>query len=441
MRLVLVRHGLSSFNREGRIQGRDNLSFLTDEGINQAHQTGKALGGIPIKAVYSSPLQRASQTALKLTESQGSTLTPIFDDGLLEVDLTPWSGLTPIEIKEKFPDQYKCWQEEPGNLVLKRSNGESFRPLEDLMNQAHTFLESLIRKHPIETKETILVVAHNAILRCLIINLIGKPNLGFRRIKLGNTSISILNIISHQKGKFRTQIECLNSTAHLEAKLPKKTDHARIILVRHGETDWNKQGRFQGQIDIPLNKNGHKQASAAGNFLSHLNLDKAYSSSMTRPKETAEEILSFHKNIPLKLEDNLKEINHGKWEGKLETEIDKKWPKLLKEWKLSPEKVEMPDGETIQKVWDRSVKCFTDIASELNSSETALLVAHDAVNKTILCNLLGLKASDIWMIKQGNGGVTIIDINKNHNQPDIVTCLNLTFHLGGILDMTAEGAL
>ena len=162
---------------------------------------------------------------------------------------------------------------------------------------------------------------------------------------------------------------------------------------------------------------------------------------MTRPRETAEAIMKFHQNVSLELLNELKEINHGEWEGKLESEIKEEWPKLLKLWKESPEKVEMPQGETIQQVWDRSVKCFIKISSRLHPSETALLVAHDAVNKTILCHLLGFTPADIWMVKQGNGGVTIVDISNDPSQPDVVTCLNLTSHLGGVLDSTAAGAL
>ena len=68
-------------------------------------------------------------------------------------------------------------------------------------------------------------------------------------------------------------------------------------------------------------------------------------------------------------------------------------------------------------------------------------VAHDAVNKTILCDLLGLTPADIWAVKQGNGCVTVVDIASDPNQPAVVTCLNLTSHFGRVIDRTAAGAL
>ena len=69
------------------------------------------------------------------------------------------------------------------------------------------------------------------------------------------------------------------------------------------------------------------------------------------------------------------------------------------------------------------------------------MVAHDAVNKTILCALLGLSPADIWAIKQGNGGVTVIDYPRGATAPPVVSALNLTAHLGGVIDRTAAGAL
>ena len=214
-----------------------------------------------------------------------------------------------------------------------------------------------------------------------------------------------------------------------------------MILVRHGETDWNKAGRFQGQIDIPLNDNGRGQAAAARDFLSNVTINRAWSSTMSRPTETAEIILQAHANVPLSQTEGLVEIGHGLWEGKLESEIRDGWSELLDTWKHSPETVQMPEGETIQDVWARSVKSWGDIAASLKPEETALVVAHDAVNKTILCDLLGLTPADIWAVKQGNGGVTVVDIALDSSQPAVVTCLNLTSHFGSVIDRTAAGAL
>ena len=440
LRLLLVRHGLSSFNKERRIQGRDDLSNLSEEGHEQARALGRSLQDVSIQAVYSSPLQRAAATTASLLETQGGQAPdPVFDDGLLEVDLEPWSGQTIDELMQGSTEAYKIWKQRPMELELHRRDGSSYKPLAELMEQARGFISTLLERHPATGNDTVLVVAHNAILRCLMLVLLGEPDHGFRRLRVDNTSLSVFNIRPGDNGP-QVQIECLNSTTHLQP-LPEKGKNARLILVRHGETDWNKAGRFQGQIDIPLNENGRRQAAAARDFLKDIPIDRAWSSTLSRPTETAQIILEAHPDVPLTQIDGLVEIGHGVWEGKLESEIREDWSELLDTWKRAPETVQMPEGETIQDVWARSVRSWGEIAGELKPEETVLVVAHDAVNKTILCDLLGLTPADIWAVKQGNGGVTVVDIAADPGQPAVVTCLNLTSHFGSVIDRTAAGAL
>ena len=440
LRLLLVRHGLSSFNKERRIQGRDDLSNLSEEGHEQAQALGRSLKDVSIQAIYSSPLQRAAATTASLLETQGGQTTdPVFDDGLLEVDLEPWSGQTIDELMQGSTEAYKIWKQRPMELELQRRDGSSYKPLPELMEQARGFISTLLERHPANGNDTVLVVAHNAILRCLMLVLLGEPDHGFRRLRVDNTSLSVFNIRPGDNGP-QVQIECLNSTTHLQP-LPEKGKNARLILVRHGETDWNKAGRFQGQIDIPLNENGRRQAAAARDFLKDIPIDRAWSSTLSRPTETAQIILEAHPDVPLTQIDGLVEIGHGVWEGKLESEIREDWSELLDTWKRAPETVQMPEGETIQDVWARSVRSWGEIAGELKPEETVLVVAHDAVNKTILCDLLGLTPADIWAVKQGNGGVTVVDIAADPGQPAVVTCLNLTSHFGSVIDRTAAGAL
>jgi probable phosphoglycerate mutase len=313
------------------------------------------------------------------------------------------------------------------------------------MAQASRFAERLLADHAAslgaDHSETVLVVAHNAILRCLMLQLLGLPVSRFRRLRLDNAAISVLNVSRAADGGLEVQIESHNGIAHLEEALPPKGAGPRLLLVRHGETDWNRQGRFQGQIDIPLNANGRAQAEAARVFLADIPIQRAYTSCMARPRQTAEVILASHPGVPLTSSRGLIEIGHGLWEGCLESEIAEGWPQLLQAWKRSPQTVQMPEGETIQQVWNRSLATWNRIVAGLDPRETALVVAHDAVNKTILCALLGLTPADIWAVKQGNGGVTVIDYPDGPAGAPVVACLNLTGHLGGVLDRTAAGAL
>ena len=147
LRLLLVRHGLSSFNKERRIQGRDDLSNLSEEGHEQARRLGRSLAEVPIDAIYSSPLRRAASTTTSLLEGRNAAAPePVFDDGLLEVDLNPWSGLLIDELKQRFPEPYDTWKRRPMELELTHSDGRSYSPLGELA-AGTLFLDTLLERH------------------------------------------------------------------------------------------------------------------------------------------------------------------------------------------------------------------------------------------------------------------------------------------------------
>ena len=164
LRLIFVRHGLSSFNKEGRIQGRNDLSTLTKEGQLQAEAAGKTISSIPIDAIYSSPLQRAAETTKIIIKEHPSNLQAIYTNDLLEVDLGPWSGLTKDELKKLYPEELTIWEKEPKELSINKEDGTKFQPIKELLFQAENFLKSLSKTYS-DSNKTILIVAHNAILR------------------------------------------------------------------------------------------------------------------------------------------------------------------------------------------------------------------------------------------------------------------------------------
>ena len=184
IKLFLVRHGLSSFNAKGLIQGRTDDSFLTDKGYEQALKAGKALSKIKFNRIYSSPLVRAAETAKTIKKSFNNEQEIIFDNNLLEVDLSEWSGLKIEEIKNKFPGIYPIWKNDPENLILRRGSDKTYKPIQELFDQASNFIEDILRIYLDKDDVKILVVGHNAILRCLILLLLGKPKQGFRKIRL-----------------------------------------------------------------------------------------------------------------------------------------------------------------------------------------------------------------------------------------------------------------
>ncbi|HEY9607942.1 histidine phosphatase family protein [Allocoleopsis sp.] len=446
-RVIIVRHGQSSYNALKMIQGRCDESVLTEKGTADAHQVGAALSSLKFDAVYSSPLQRAKKTAeVILPYLQGSPelLTPA---SLLEIDLPLWEKLHKEVVKDKFSEEYRCWKERPHQFCITLPTAEGTKehfPVLALYEQAKQFWQEILPRH---SGGTILIVAHNGINRCLLASALGISPALYHSIQQSNCGINVLNFVGGW-GEL-VQLESLNQTSHMRDALPTPREGnrgLRLLLVRHGETEWNRVARFQGGIDVPLNENGRKQAQQAAEFLKDVPIDFAVSSPMLRPKETAELILKNHPNIKLELPEKLKEINHGLWEGKLESEIKQEYADLLHQWQTAPETVQMPEGENLQQVWDRAIACWDAIIEAAGVSDTelktGLVVAHDAINKVILCHVLGLSPASIWSIKQGNGAVTVIDYPHGLKKPPILQAMNITTHLsGGVLDQTAAGAL
>jgi phosphoserine phosphatase len=437
-RVIILRHGQSSYNSQGRIQGRCNDSILTDKGVADAVTTGQALQDLSLDAVYCSPLQRASATAQTVVAQIPSAPIPVSDDRLKEVDLPLWEKMLFTEVAAKFPEDYRLWQEAPHQLVLQ-VNGQEHRPIAALYQQAQEFWQGILPQHD---GQTILIVAHNGINRALISTALGISPEYYQSIQQSNCAVSVLNF--SQGWGSAVQLESLNQVAHLGRPLPEtKAAGPRFLIIRHGETDWNRAGRFQGQIDVPLNDYGRVQASQARDFLQTVPIDFAFTSPMLRPKETAEIILQAHPAVVLQTNADLQEISHGLWEGKLESEIAVDYAQELEDWRTKPETVQMPEGENLPDVWQRAGQAWQDILSKVGDvDKIGIVVAHDATNKVLLCQLLGLQLADFWKIKQGNGAVTMVSYPRGIQELPMVQCLNLTSHLSdSILDKTATGAL
>lgn len=447
-RVILVRHGESTFNVEGRVQGHLDKSSLTEQGLADARRVGETLNGITFDAIYSSPLQRARQTAATICDAlAGQTSVPSIqvEDKLIEIGLPLWEGMLFEQVKTDFPEQYQCWNSAPEKLCMELSGSDgpqSFYPVPALYEQAESLWQQLLSQHE---GQTILLVGHSGINRALLSTALGLTSERYQRLQQANCNISVLNFPDGLNQK--PQLEALNLTDHLGLPLPKRWRHyrgLRLILVRHGETEWNRRGQFQGQIDVPLNENGRLQGQQAADFLQAIPIDFAISSSLARPKETAELILKQHDQVTLNLSKPLWEISHGTWEGCLESEIEERYPGELERWRTTPEAVQMPEGENLQQVWDRAIAAWDDIVAKAlatgKTEQTGLVVAHDAINKVVLCHVAGLGPEHFWCFKQGNGAVSVIDYDANGHP--ILQAMNITTHLeGGVLDQTAAGAL
>ena len=212
----------------------------------------------------------------------------------------------------------------------------------------------------------------------------------------------------------------------------------RVLLCRHGETPWNAEGRYQGQMDIPLSETGEAQALALGARLKDLPIDKAVASPLSRARRTAELALGTRAGM-LALEPGLIEIAHGAWEGKLAAEIAEEDGPRLKAWRQAPDTVQMPGGESLQQVLDRAWPAFMTACAGVDADGTLLLVAHDAVNRVLLARILGLPLARVWSFRQAPATLNLLE-GPDPTRLEVVR-MNDASHVAGLFGEARHSAL
>lgn len=183
----------------------------------------------------------------------------------------------------------------------------------------------------------------------------------------------------------------------------------RILLARHGETPWNAEGRYQGQEDIALSPVGESQARALGQRLREVHIDRAVASPLSRARLTAQLALGASRADMLATDAGLMEIAHGTWEGLLASEIHARDPERLLAWRDTPHEVLMPEGESLQQVFDRAWPALVRAMDGLGSDDTLLVVAHDAVNRVLLCHVLGIPFARLWSFRQAPTTLNLLE--------------------------------
>jgi broad specificity phosphatase PhoE len=169
-----------------------------------------------------------------------------------------------------------------------------------------------------------------------------------------------------------------------------------LWLVRHGQTDWNLTGRWQGQApDAPgLNETGMAQARAIGAQLAGIRFSAVYSSDLLRARQTAE-LLAEPLGLRGTLEPRLREINLGLWEGLLSTEIETRYPRELEERRRDPWYARAPEGESPHEVAERVLAAVEEIAQKY-PRDPVLIVAHGLSLAVILCHAEGIPLEQVY---------------------------------------------
>jgi len=204
----LIRHGESEWNSENRLCGRSDVP-LSEPGRRQVKNLAERLKPIPFEALYSSPLERALETARLISESVG--LQPIPDPRLVELDYGQWEGRTLAEIRENDPKVFGAWEANPAQVAPP--GGESGLQAQQ---RVVSFLDFLAEKHP---RGQVLVVFHKTVCRLAICHALGMPPSEYRRrLILDNAALSII-----QARPYGWRLMAFNDTSHLSACRPDVT--------------------------------------------------------------------------------------------------------------------------------------------------------------------------------------------------------------------------
>jgi alpha-ribazole phosphatase len=198
----------------------------------------------------------------------------------------------------------------------------------------------------------------------------------------------------------------------------------RLILVRHGETDWSAQHRYQGQTDVPLNEAGRRQARALARRLENQDISALYSSDLLRARQTAQEIVVPHRLI-VRPEPRLREMAFGDWEGLTHAQVHARWPTERAAWFADPVHMPPSGAETVAQVVERVQAVLDDIV-QAGMGQTVALVAHGAVLRALICTAIGLDLGALWRFGLGTASISEL---RMYDRGMVLTRLNDTNHL------------
>jgi phosphoserine phosphatase len=421
-RVIIVRHGESTYNIEGRVQGHLDKSTLTKKGMTEARQVGRILREFEISTIYTSPLLRAQQTAreifnvLKADTSLNSLVItkPQVREELIEINLPLWEGLLINEVRQKYPEAYRNWRKQPHLMQMEFATREgmiTLFPVCELYKRAKNLWHNILQNH---TGKTILLVGHGGINRALINTSLGLTPKRHRVFQQSNCGISI--IIKNQYKKQATQLESLNLTDQFAIELLKKkpiSKSLRLFLIRHEEEDWKCQRQR-------LTK-----------WLQQISIDFAVCSPTQNDKEIAMLISEHHPQVPLNFIKELEEISYRAYESRLEMDVEQKnfekpqsLGQNLIEIQMLAEKNLYEVSKQVIAIWKSIVASATTHSDEM---QIGIILVNDIINRIILSYIANSGLEQFQNFKQKNASISVIDYFAEEETPLLHAIIPLSF--------------
>ena len=179
-----------------------------------------------------------------------------------------------------------------------------------------------------------------------------------------------------------------------------------FYFVRHGQTTWNLEGKYQGSTDVPLSALGEAQAECAARWFDGKSFDAIYTSPLIRARRTAEAIARRQHTSVTEMAE-FQEICFGAWEGLTYDEIEAQWPGAVETMYSAPDTVRIEGGETFAEVEKRTMAGMRRLIAA-GDEKTYVIVSHGAAIRTILCGMMGIPLRHAWHFCQGNAAISCL---------------------------------
>ncbi|XP_043710656.1 probable 2-carboxy-D-arabinitol-1-phosphatase [Telopea speciosissima] len=434
-RVVLVRHGQSTWNEEGRIQGSSDFSVLTKKGESQAETSRQMLIDDNFDVCFTSPLIRSKRTAEIIWGGRTKEMIP--DSDLREIDLYSFQGLLKHEGKAKFGQAYRQWQIDAANFII-----DDHYPVRELWARARNCWTKILTHEG----KSILVVAHNAVNQALVATAMGLGTEYFRILLQSNCGVSVLDFTPRMEGG--SPYICLNrlnqtpnSPIATGSSAGRKASK-RIILVCHGSTQSNIEATFLNSGDRQMNMLGAIQSQKTAELLLDVKVSSIICSPRIAPIETAMTISKVQEAadclgadcVPRSVE--LKQMQH------LEVEFILGQSKKTRNLNLDANAVphlqagwlKGYEDEVMAEIWDQSGKAWRSLLDELSNGtdpqQNVVVVGHPAVNIALIGHCLNLTKEWMCSFHLDDGSISILDFPDGPTGRGVIRCVNYTAHLG-----------
>jgi broad specificity phosphatase PhoE len=372
--ITFVRHGESTGNASGIVQGRGS-SPLSDRGRKQAAALGTRLRDQHFDVVISSDMERAVET----TAALGVSFTT--DPSWREMDVGGWDGLTNEQISAQFVDELRALRD--GRDVPLGGNGEKMSELVDRVATARDLIFERLADG-----ESALVVCHGGVIETTmgLVLEIRDPHRYLSRV----TNTSMTTVVEDHNSM---QVVRFNDAAHLGPVSgwagSRLREGATVLgLVRHGRTDANATGHWQGQTDTGLNDEGRRQASDLARWYGEFGF--VYTSPLGRAYQTAQTLANGSEPAT---HTGLVELGMGAWEGHTRDQIVEGWPELWERiYELEEDLPRGDTGETWAEMCERMTGTVSEVVAARRQGHIGI-VSHGAAIRGYVSELLGLDHS------------------------------------------------